>query len=242
MKCVYCQNHEISGVGDCLGRSFEVDQLVDVFLSLQKHGAMNINLVTPTHYRSHLISAVRLARSQGLEIPIVWNSSGYETLASIYALGSTVDVWLPDFKYADNDLASKFSSNKIDDYCQVALDTIEAMLEFQPELLFDTYKDNLRLKAGVVVRHMLLPGHLDNSKRALELLFENFENQIKYSIMNQYTPVIDEDSDCAKNFPELLSAPSSDEYEQLLDFADGLGIKDYYWQDGPASSTSFIPT
>lgn len=139
-----------------------------------------------------------------------------------------MDVWLPDFKYANDDLALKFSSNKIKNYSSVALEAIDAMLDLQPELKFDTYKDNLRLTSGVVVRHMLLPGHLDNSKRALELLFENFGNQIKYSIMNQYTPVIAPDSQAAHDFPELLSVPSSQDYEDLLDFADELGIKDYY--------------
>lgn len=241
LKCVYCQNYEISGVGKQQGKSIDLDHLVNIYLDLQKQGALNINLVTPTHYRSHIISSIRMAKQKNLDLPILWNSSGYESQASIYALSNTVDVWLPDFKYSDNKLAEKYSLNKITDYSQVALDAIETMLELQPECKFDTFNDNLRLTSGVVVRHMLLPGQLQNSKTALELLFQNFGNNIKYSIMNQYTPVINKDSTTAKKFPELLSPASCKDYDDLLDFADELGIKDYYWQNGPACNESFIP-
>lgn len=242
LKCVYCQNFEISGVKNKKGKSIDIDQLVDEYLDLQNQGAMNINLVTAAHYRSHVISSLRAAKQNGLEIPIVWNSSGYESIASVYALGDLVDVWLPDFKYADNKLSHALSLNKITNYVQVALDAIEAMVELQPKCNFDTFNDNLRLVSGVVVRHMLLPGHLDNSKKALELLFQKFGNDIKYSIMNQYTPVITKDSPAGIMFPELLNTPLEQDYEDLLTFADELGIKDYYWQNGPACSESFIPT
>lgn len=242
MKCVYCQNYKISGISaNKLGRQISINELVNMCLDLQKQGAMNINFVTPTHYRSHIISAVRIAKSIGLQIPIVWNTSGYESLASIYALNSIVDVWLTDFKYSDNLLAKKYSQNNIDNYLEVALDALDAMFDFCNKATFDNFNENLRMTSGLIVRHLLLPGEIENSKKVLSMLFERYENNIKYSIMNQYTPVINKDSKVAKKLPNLLHVPSAEEYEELLNFADDLGIKDYYWQDGQACTDSFIP-
>lgn len=242
MKCVYCQNYQISGTTKkVLGKSVSLDELVDMMLDLQTQGAMNINFVTGSHYRSHIISAVRCAKNNGLNVPIVWNSSGYESLASVYALNETVDVWLSDFKYSNNDLAQKYSQNKIDNYVECSLEAIDAMLSFHDKISFDNFKENLRMTSGVIVRHLLLPGNLDNSKNALSMLYENFGNEIKYSIMNQYTSVMDAQSKYAKQFPELLSKVSDDDYEDLLNFADNLGIKDYYWQSGATAEASFIP-
>lgn len=242
MKCAYCQNYEISGTkNNVCGQETSLDQLVDMCLDLEHKGAMNINFVTGTHYRSHIITAVRKAKSEGLTLPIVWNSSGYESLASVYALQNIVDIWLPDFKYASNELAAEFSQNNINNYVDVALEAIDAMTSFVNKISFDNFKENIRMTKGIIVRHLLLPGQLDNSKQALKLLFDNFGNEIKYSIMNQYTPVIDTNSDFAKSYPEFLHSPSEKYYEELLDFADKIGIEDYYWQNGPAFSESFIP-
>ena len=241
MKCVYCQNKEISGVDKIKGKETSLDELVNMMLDLQSQGAMNINLVTGSHYRSHLITAVRLARNKGLKLPVVWNTSGYESLASVYALNSTVDIWLTDFKYASNDLALELSGNKINNYVDIALESLEAMTSFCSEQKFDNFRENLQMTNGIIVRHMILPGHLDNSKDVLKMLYENFENSIKYSLMNQYTPVIDWSSEIAKSHPELLRQVSSKEYEEVLNFADSLGIEDYYWQNGETCSESFIP-
>lgn len=242
MKCVYCQNYEISGSNKKVkGIEVSLDELINMMFDLENQGAMNINFVTGTHYRSHIISAVRNAKINGLKLPIVWNSSGYESIATVYALNETVDVWLPDFKYADDELAKKYSHNNIVNYVDNCLGGIEAMLSLQPKVKFDNFNDNLRMTNGVIVRHLLLPGNLYNSKAVLNLLFNNFENDIKYSIMNQYTPVIETDCEIASQYPELLNRVSSDEYEELLDYADNLGIKDYYWQDGNASAEIYIP-
>lgn len=242
MKCVYCQNYEISGISKNIkGKAVNLNELVNIFLDLQKKGAMNINIVTGTHYRSHIITALRIAKQQGLNIPIVWNTSGYETLASIYALSDVVDVWLPDFKYGDNNLCAQLSQNKISNYTDIALEAIDAMLSFIDKPQFDNFNENLRMTKGIIVRHMLLPGQLENSKKALNLLFTEFGNSIKYSIMNQYTPVLSKDSQYAKQFPELLETVSNNIYEELLDYADKLGIEDYYWQEGGTCSESFIP-
>lgn len=242
MKCVYCQNFQISGVSNkTLGKKTSKDQLVNMMLDLQNQGAMNINFVTGTHYRNHIISAVRAAKEKGLNIPIVWNTSGYETIASVYALRETVDIWLADYKYSSNELAKSLSQNNISDYPQQALEAIEAMQSFYEKPTYDNFNENLRMTKGVIVRHMILPGHLDNSKKCLQDLFEAFGNSIKYSIMNQYTAVIDKNSQAAKEHPELLQSVTENEYEEILDFADSIGIEDYYWQSGATASESFIP-
>lgn len=242
LKCFYCQNYKISGINkEILGKEVNSNQLSQMMLDLQNKGAMNINLVTGTHYRSHIISAVRLSKSQGLELPIVWNTSGYESLASIYALSNTVNIWLTDFKYASDELANSLSALRIKNYVEIALEALDAMLNFVDKPQFDNFNENLRMTKGIIVRHLLLPGHLDNSKQVLKMLFDEFGNSIKYSIMNQYTPVIDRKSKVAQSFPEFLCACNNEEYEELLDYADKLGIEDYYWQNGNTSSESFIP-
>lgn len=241
MKCAYCQNRDISGVGNVAGKETSIDELVDMMLNLQNQGAMNINLVTGTHYRSHLITAVRFVKQKGLDVPIVWNTSGYETLSSIYALNDTVDIWLTDFKYASNDLASELSLNNVNNYVDCAMESLDAMASFCDKPKFDNFKENLRMTEGVIVRHMILPGQIQNSKDVLKMLFDEFENTIKYSIMNQYTPVIDKKSEVAKNHPELMQTVSQEDYEEVLNYADNLGIEDYYWQNGSTCSESFIP-
>ena len=242
MKCIYCQNYKISGVStEVIGKEVGLENLVAEMLKLQAKGAMNINFVTGSHYRSHIITAVRDAKSKGLSLPIVWNSSGYESIASIYALSSTVDVWLPDFKYGTDDIAKLFSYNKVSNYVETTLEAIDAMLSLSGKIKFDTYQDNLRMISGIIVRHLILPGHLDNSFKALKLLYQNFGNEIKYSIMNQYTPVMDSTLDVSKSHPELLKNVSNEEYEEVLDYADSLGIENYYWQNGTTADESFIP-
>lgn len=241
MKCIYCQNREISGVENVLGKETSIDEFVDIMLDLQNQGAMNINFVTGTHYRSHLITAVRFAKQKGLDIPIVWNTSGYETLSSVYALNDTIDVWLTDFKYASDSLASEFSLNNINNYVDCAMESLDAMVNICTEQKFDNFKENLRMTKGVIVRHMILPGQIQNSKDVLKILFEEFGNTIKYSIMNQYTPVVEKETEVAKKHPELLKTVSQEDYEEVLNFADNLGIEDYYWQNGTTCSESFIP-
>ena len=149
---------------------------------------------------------------------------------------------MPDFKYAHGSLAQELSGyKKAGNYKDVALEAIATMLDFCGETKFDTFFENVRMTSGIIVRHMILPGHIQNSKDSLKLLFSEFGNKIKYSIMNQYTPVLSADSSTAKRFPELLQTVSKSDYEQVLVFADSLGIQNYYWQSEPACSESFIP-
>ena len=235
LRCVYCQNADIAA--GRAGKPVSVHRLAEIFLELEGQGALNINCVTPTHYSLQIRDAVAFARRDGLGLPIVWNTSGYERVPVIEALADTVDVYLADFKYADGDLADRYSHAP--DYPEVALDAIAAMLETAGPPRFDEANGQLRLVGGVVVRHLVLPGSLGQSKRALEMLWDRFGDSALYSIMNQYTPVMSPQS--LERFPELAERVSDADYEQLLDHADALGMEDYFWQQGPAAEESFIP-
>lgn len=236
LRCVYCQNSVIAQ--GRAGIPVDARRLAKICLELQAQGALNVNFVTPTHYAVEIADAVAIARDQGLVIPVVWNTSGYERAEAIRALEGAVDVYLADFKYASPELARRYSNAP--DYPAVALQAIEAMVDLAGPPLFDEVDGMPRMTGGVVVRHLLLPGSLDESKKALEVLFERFGDTVLYSIMNQYTPVMD--SAAYERFPELAGKVPDSEYEELLDYADDLGIDDYFWQAGPAAEESFIPS
>ena len=235
LRCVYCQNALIAE--GKAGREVDVGRLARICLELQGRGALNVNFVTPTHHSLFVRDAVSLARNWGLSVPVVWNTSGYERAETLDALSGTVDVFLADFKYADSALAKRYSNAP--DYPQVALAAIGSMVELAGLPQFDEPGGEARMVKGVLVRHLVLPGALDQSKLALEMLFQRFGNRVLYSIMNQYTPVMPA-SRCAR-FPELARRVDDGDYDELLDFADGLGIEDYFWQEGPAAQESFIP-
>ena len=237
LRCVYCQNAEIAHGHGHAGATIDAARLADICMELQAQGALNVNFVTPTHYSLPVLSAVELARNEGLSLPVVWNTSGYERTAAISALRGTVDVYLADFKYADSAVARRYS--RAADYPQVALDAIEAMLDAVGAPTFDEVDGNPRMTGGVIVRHLVLPDAVEQSKEALRVLYARFGDSVLYSVMNQYTPVLSTDK--ASAFPELTRRVSDEDYERLLDFADGLGMDDYFWQTGPAAQESFIP-
>lgn len=250
LNCVYCQNYIISqksaGRKECF-RKCSPDELAQEYLSLERQGAMNINLVTPTHYAPLIRKSISLSKELGLSLPIIWNTSSYEVPSQIRLNEGYVDVYLADMKYASSTLAKAFSSAP--DYPYVALTAIETMIESVSPISFDEFLSAERLVSGVIVRHMVLPGHVQNSMDTIKLLYENFGNSIKLSIMNQYTPLIKSRADkgdtfvasVIKSHPELSRRVTDDEYEAVLDYADSLGIEDYYWQEGISSSESFIP-
>ncbi|MVN47632.1 radical SAM protein [Eggerthella lenta] len=245
LRCVYCQNAVIAA-GEA-GAEGSVERLGEMCLELQEQGALNVNFVTPTHYAPEARAAVAWARERGLALPVVWNTSGYETVAAVRANAGTVDAYLTDFKYADVELARRYSHAP--DYPEVALAALEAMVEEAGEPKFDEVDGELRLTGGVVVRHLMLPGALEDSKRVVRLVRQRFGDAVLLSLMNQYTPVL---ADAAKagdaraaatldRCPELAERVSDDEYELLLDYADELGVEDYFWQQGGAAEDSFIP-
>lgn len=237
LRCCFCQNAPIAA--DRIGKSVPPQRLFEIFFELRDRGALNINLVTPTHYAPLIAHVARIARCQGFDLPFVWNTSGYETADTLQCIASVADVFLTDFKYISGLLAQELSCAA--DYPRIALSALDAMVEIAGEPCFDEYRGQTRMTHGVVVRHLLLPGHVDDSCAVVELLHSRYGNKVLLSLMNQYTPVIDASCAQARAHPELLRAPSEKEYEQLLDFADALGIEDYFWQQGGAVSESFIP-
>ena len=245
LRCIYCQNAPIAqGIA---GTPITEERLVDICLELQNQGALNINFVTPTHYTLQIKEAVQKARMRGLTLPVVWNTSGYETVETVQLLSETVDVYLTDFKYADAHLAGAYSNAP--DYPTVALRALDAMVAQLGRPQFDEYQGQQRLVRGVVVRHLLLPGAEQNSRDVLKLLHERYGENILLSIMNQYTSLLASDAQAGSTaaqkalvrFPELSQTVPDQTYEAVLDYADELGIENYFWQEGEANTESFIP-
>lgn len=229
MKCVYCQNKDISTGG--FGKEITVRQLAQTFLNLQTQGALNINLVTPTHYTLQIVQAVRLARRQGLALPIVYNTSGYEKVETLRLLEGIVDVWLPDFKYIDSKTAKKYS--RAADYPQIAMAAIDEMVRRAGQCVFDA--DGI-IQKGVVIRHLVLPTQAEQAKRIVKYLHEKYADKIFISIMSQYTPCTD-----LSAFPEIDRKTTQAEYDRVVDYAVDIGVENGFIQDGEAASESFIP-
>ena len=182
LRCCFCQNHDIA-IGS-RGLAVSVERLGEIFLELKEKGAANINLVTGAHYVPQIIKALNLARMQGMDLPVVYNSSGYEKLETLKLLEGYVDIYLPDFKYMEPDLAQKFSHAP--DYVERAKAAIKEMVRQSGSCQFgeDGY-----IRKGTIVRHLILPGHTRNSRKVLRYLHETYGEEIYISIMNQYTPV-----------------------------------------------------
>ena len=229
MKCVYCQNKDISTGG--FGKEITVRQLAQTFLNLQSQGALNINLVTPTHYTLQIVQAVKLARRQGLVLPIVYNTSGYEKVETLRLLEGIVDVWLPDFKYIDSETAKKYS--RAADYPQIAMAAIDEMVRQAGQCVFDA--DGI-IQKGVVIRHLVLPTQAEQAKRIVKYLHEKYADKIFISIMSQYTPCTD-----LSAFPEIDRKTTQAEYDRVVDYAVNIGVENGFIQDGEAASESFIP-
>lgn len=232
LGCVYCQNEQLAR-----GAGIEVseERLAQIMLELQnEQQAANINLVTASHYAPSVAAVLSALRSSGaLHIPVVWNTSGYETAETLDLLAGLVDVYLVDFKYADPDTAQRLSRAK--DYPSVALAAIDRMIDQvgRPQLDAQGY-----LQRGVIVRHLVLPGYVDDSLEALALIRARFADRILLSIMNQFT-IVDDSFD--HRTYGLGRVVSEEDYERVLDFADTLGFEDYFWQEGGACSESFVP-
>ena len=229
MRCIFCQNREISR-GEA-GKIISIERLAEIFLELQAKGANNINLVTPMHFAPQITAALDISRKNGLSLPIVWNTGGWEIPESIAAVKNYSDIWLTDMKYFDDSLAKNFSDAK--NYFEIASASLRKMVEQTGEAVFD---ENGIMQKGVIVRHLVLPGHTDDSKKILRWLWENFGNRIWVSIMNQYTPLCTDE-----RFPELFRSVSDEEYDDVIDFAAELGFENAFVQEGGAVGESFIP-
>lgn len=230
LGCIFCQNHEISGA-DPAGKEVSIEKLADIFLNLQGQGANNINLVTATHYIPQTAAAVRIAKEKGLSVPIVYNTSGYEKAESLKELEGLVDVYLPDFKYMSRELAEEYS--RAPDYPEYAKEALSEMARQIPGTEFD---GRGIMKKGIIVRHLMLPGHLTDSKKVVRYLYETYGDRIYISMMNQYTPM-----PAMKDHPHLGRTVRKREYEALLDYAISLGVENGFFQEGETAKESFIP-
>lgn len=231
MRCVFCQNYNIAN--GKIGKKISIERLSDIFIELQQKNAANINLVTPTHYVIHIIEALKLAKVKGLKIPIVYNSSGYESVETLKLLNGIIDIYLPDFKYFSSKLSEKYSNVK--DYFDVAKLAIDEMVRQRKKAIFIDNDENNLMRSGVIVRHLLLPTHLEDSKKVIKYLYEKYGNDIYISIMNQYTPMPN------VKYDELNQKVSNKEYEQLVNYAIELGVENGFIQEGKTASDSFIP-
>lgn len=227
LRCLFCQNFEISHGGK--GLEVSEKQLVSLMLYLQDSGAHNINLVTPSNYTNLLKDTLKIAKSQ-LKIPIVWNSSGYETVQNLKKLDGLVDIYLPDFKYSDDDLAWQYSHAK--GYRKVAFDAISEMRRQQPD---DVFGDDGMMQKGVIVRHLVLPGALENTKGVLQDI-SSIDDTMYVSLMGQFFPTPN-----VENHPILSRRITEDEYDQATQAFFDAGLQNGFSQDLDSATEEYVP-
>ena len=228
MGCVFCQNYELSELHK--GRVVSALEFSDIVMDLQNSGVHNINLVTPTMYVPRIIEGLKMAKDKGLVIPVVYNTSSYENINTIKMLDGYIDVYLPDLKYYDDKLGEKYSN--VCEYFKYASLAIDEMVRQVGRVVIG--RDGL-IKIGVIVRHMVMPGCIEDSKKIVKYLYDKYGDSIIISIMNQYTPV----REC--KFMELNRRVSDNEYDEVVDYAYDIGIRRAFIQDGDSQEESFIP-
>ncbi|MDO5015857.1 MAG: radical SAM protein [Eubacteriales bacterium] len=231
LSCVYCQNHTISS--GKAGEELTIEDLVEVFLKLQSLGAENINLVTACHFLPQIKQALVVAKERGLNLPIVYNSSGYESVAALRELAGLIDIYLPDFRYWDDSLALRYSAAP--NYVEVAKAALAEMFCQVGPFVLD--KRGMMIR-GMIVRQLLLPGQTEAAMAISHYLHKRYGDAIMLSLMSQYTPL---DPNELSAFPELQQRVNPDEYERWIDFCMNEEIINAYVQEGEAASESFIP-
>ena len=229
LHCVFCQNREISDGKE--GKVISKERLSDIFIELADKGANNINLVTPGQYIPDIVWAVNDAKSRGMKLPIIYNTSGYENVTELKLLEGIVDVYLPDFKYMDSTLSAMYSRAK--DYPSVAKQALSEMVRQQPEVVIDDATG--LIQKGVIVRQLLLPGHVNDAKAVLKYLYDTYRDHVYISMMSQFTPIV------LKDYPEINRTVTKREYERLVDYALEIGITNAFIQEGDVAKDSFIP-
>jgi putative pyruvate formate lyase activating enzyme len=229
LHCVFCQNREISDGKE--GKVISKERLSDIFMELEGKGANNINLVTPGQYIPDIVWAVNNARSRGMKLPIIYNTSGYENVTELKLLEGIVDVYLPDFKYMDSTLSAMYSRAK--DYPSVAKQALSEMVRQQPDVVIDDATG--LIQKGVIVRQLLLPGHVNDAKAVLKYLYDTYHDHVYISMMSQFTPI------ALKDYPEINRTVTRREYERLVDYALEIGITNAFIQEGDVAKDSFIP-
>lgn len=229
LHCVFCQNREISD--GKAGKVISKERLSDIFMELAVKGANNINLVTPGQYIPDIVWAVNDAKSRGMKLPIIYNTSGYENVTELKLLEGIVDVYLPDFKYMDSTLSAMYSRAK--DYPSVAKQALSEMVRQQPDVVIDDATG--LIQKGVIVRQLLLPGHVNDAKAVLKYLYDTYHDHVYISMMSQFTPI------ALKDYPEINRTVTRREYERLVDYALEIGITNAFIQEGDVAKGSFIP-
>lgn len=229
LHCVFCQNREISDGKE--GKVISKERLSDIFMELADKGANNINLVTPGQYIPDIVWAVNDAKSRGMKLPIIYNTSGYENVTELKLLEGIVDVYLPDFKYMDSTLSAMYSRAK--DYPSVAKQALSEMVRQQPDVVIDDATG--LIQKGVIVRQLLLPGHVNDAKAVLKYLYDTYHDHVYISMMSQFMPI------ALKDYPEINRTVTRREYERLVDYALEIGITNAFIQEGDVAKDSFIP-
>ena len=229
LHCVFCQNREISDGKE--GKVISKERLSDIFIELAGKGANNINLVTPGQYIPDIVWAVNDAKSRGMKLPIIYNTSGYENVTELKLLEGIVDVYLPDFKYMDSTLSARYSRAK--DYPSVAKQALSEMVRQQPDVVIDDATG--LIQKGVIVRQLLLPGHVNDAKAVLKYLYDTYHDHVYISMMSQFTPI------ARKDYPEINRTVTKREYERLVNYALEIGITNAFIQEGDVAKDSFIP-
>lgn len=229
LKCVMCQNKDISR--SQVGKSMTEDELYNAFFALRDKGAQSISLITPTHYADKIIPAIARAKRDKLGLPFVYNTSGYESVETLKSLEGLIDVYLPDFKYIKSETAKKYSF--AENYPEAAKAALDEMTRQKP---YPEYNESGIMTSGVLIRHLLLPGHSEESKEVLYYLFKRYGYMVMLSVMSQYTPVSG-----LSEYPELQRRVSEEEYTSLVDFCAELGMENVYVQELSSASDEFIP-
>lgn len=229
-RCVFCQNHEISQ--ENTGAFITNDELSNIFLKLQSKGANNINLVTPTHYVPQIIEALKISKANGLTIPILYNTNGYDSLDTIKALKGYIDVYLPDFKYFNDKYAIKYS--KAPGYKDNLINILNEMYD---QVGINKFDEDGKMIKGLIIRHLMLPGLLFDSKKVIDTIYSRFGDNVYISIMNQYTPMFN-----AFKYKELSKPLNPKLYDSLIDYAASIGVKNAFIQESGSNTTEFVPS
>ena len=230
LNCMYCQNYEISQLGK--GREISIEDLANIFISQEKKNVNNINLVTPTMYAYQIIEAIKIAKKKGFNLPIIYNSNGYENIETIKALKGYIDVYLPDLKYYSNELSKKYSN--VDKYFETASIAIKEMYNQVGTAVFN---ENGIIQRGVIIRHLILPNHLQNTKHILKWIKKNMPDDIYVSIMAQYFPTYK-----AKQDKYINRKLSKKEYKEIENFLYTLNLKNGYIQELGEHEEEYVPT
>ena len=229
LNCVFCQNYEISQQG--VGKEITIKELSEVFLKLQNENVNNINLVTPTSYVPQIVEAIKIAKSKGLKIPIVYNTNSYENVETLKLLEGYIDIYLPDLKYAENNLGKQYSN--INNYFEIATKAIKEMYRQVGNIEFD---ENGIAKKGIIIRHLVMPNHVENSKKVLQWIKDNMPDDIFVSVMNQYFPTYK-----AKEFKDINRKLTNREMKKIEEFIYSLNFKNGYIQDTEKNEQQYVP-